>query len=378
MVVVFVLLLAIVPLLGQTDASCFFLSAEPSVINLGLGGRPAGNVNIWHNSALTTYSNPATAAFRKGISWGFREGEWLSIPNLGISTGYNASLVNVHYKGFTITLPTYKLSEQSGVLMDYGQMSYYENGLFAGTFHSYDSAKVYGLAFDAMDWIQTSWLPEGVNENTNLAIGVNYVDVSSHLAPSQHPVGNGRGNTVDFGSALRYTHQWDESNEFELVGAYSHHNMFRSSIEWGMNLRSPIWEVESTGLALAYNGKAQAILQDLVKPELIFCDNLYSLRFLSSKTSQETIHTSSWGVEAGLLDTFFIRKGRYKAYQDEVFGETFGYGIDLHYKDLISLSWNYATYPHTATASKQKAEDLNANVNFLAMGKLIAGMWGEK
>jgi hypothetical protein len=365
------MLLMLVPIYGVSQGSCLFISYEPSCINLAIGGRAVGNVNIWHKSALTTYANPAVGAYREGVSWGFSEKDWLKDTGFGLK--YNASLVNIGYKGMSITLPSYRLSELSGQYLDAGIAPLYDDHWnVVGEFHSYDTAGVYGFACDAVklgdDYISSSF----VKEHLMLACGITYKDITSYLYPAGSAVGVGEGSCWDVGTAARFSWEDISGVGVEAVGAYTHNNVFNGKAGFGDGLEDPLWECKNFGYAVGVNLSGEKVLGDIIDPKLIYFDNLVSFRYLSSTANESGDKSKGYGAEWGLMDTFFIRKGRYEDYEGEIVGNTFGYGIDLHYKDIVSLSWNYAEYPGGVLMNgPQKAEDINVNLDFLSIGKEI-------
>ncbi len=362
------LLLCCLPLMALTDFDLGFLSAEPSAINLAMGGKAVSCVNIWHNSPLTSYSNPAMAAYHTGISYGLGKRELRQGEDLGMD--YYASLVNINLGDISLTLPSYKLGDMSGLQIDYQPVSHYDSeGNLMFQYKLYEEAGVYGLAFDALDVVQSGLIPDCIYDNMSVAVGVNYLDISSHIIASPERYNSRNVDSYDFGTAVRYSYDWSDATEFELVGAYSRNNVFDSNITIVGPYKTSIWEGESKGIAVAMHGKAEAILKRITAPERMFFDNLYSIRFMNSALSEREGDSRGWGVEVGLMDTFFFRKGRYFGYEDGPRGESVGYGINLHFRDSISLSWNYAKYPGIEDDADQEAEDINLSFDFMALAK---------
>lgn len=363
---------------GARSFSFLILSFEPSCINLGIGGAAVGGVNIWHKDALTSYSNPAAGAFREGISWGFSEKDWLK--DTGFGYRYNASLVNIGYKGLSITLPTYKLSEQSGQFLDCGIQTGENATPQAGEkYHCYDTVSVYGIAINASDLADKYLAQDIISEHIDVAVGVNYKGVKSYLAPPGSAVGIGKGGSWDVGAVGRISWEDVSGIGLEVVGAYNHNNVFNAKSDFGGGHIYPIYERESSGYAFAVNLSGEKVLGGLIPNEYMFFDRLSSFRYLHNNTNEGGDRIQGFGYELGLFDTFFIRKGRYKHYAGDIVGNTSGYGINLHYKELISLSWNYAEYPGGLLMNgPQKAEDINVNVDFITMGNALNKLFSSR
>lgn len=356
-------------LLGQnTDRSpstCMFLGIEPSSINLAIGGHDVGNVNIWHNSPLTSHSNPAMGAFREGVSYGFTKYDWLPDTDLGMV--YHASMVNLGYQGLSITLPAYKFRNQSAIYVDNGL----QYALIPGeddpvTFNSYDTAGEYGLAVSIFDVADKYISDPFIKEHIDLAVGLNYIDILSYHGPD----GEDRAHCWNLGTVGKFSAEYNKGIGFEGVFAHTNQNLFDNEMDFEIPGAAPerIWGRANTGFALGANLKTDNQIIDFNR-RLTFCDNLLSARYLSSTSDDGDYRTRGYGVELGVLDTFFIRKGRYENYKGEVYGNTFGYGIDLHYKDLASLSWNYAEFPGGGLTNVQRSHDFNVSFDLLAILK---------
>lgn len=358
----------VIPLLGYSPNSCLFLGMEQSCINLAMGGHAIGNVNIWHDSPLSSLSNPASGAFREGISWGLSEKDWLKATGLGYTT--SSSLVNLGWDGVSFTLPSYKLKDRSGVYFDLGMA-----GSGSASYHAYDTAEVYGFAFDAVKLTGKFTSIPFVEEHFSLAGGMNYLGIESHYYPPSSPYGKGKGESWDIGTAGRFCWEDESGVNLEAVAAYTHRNAFDNKIDWGNGMKDAIWESESLGYALGASLSAEKLLGN---SKLIFCENLLSARYLSSTSNESGYISKGYGGELGLLDTFFLRRGRYDDYQGDVIGATWGYGVNLHYKDLVSVSWNYAKYPGGNLTPNQEARDINANINLMKVGKVLSSLLGGR
>lgn len=273
----------------------------------------------------------------------------------------------------SLTLPSYKLSERSGVYFDLGNSS--SGGI---SFHSYDNAEVYGLAFDAVR-LAGKFIPiPFVEKHFSLSGGMNYLAIDSHLAPAGYVGANGKGESWDIGTAAKFKLEDNSGVNLEAVLAYTHRNAFDNKIDWGMEYKEHIWESESTGYALSAGLSAEKLLGSMLGSEYLFCENLVSVRYLTSTSNENGDVTKGYGGELGLLDTFFLRRGRYDDFSGEVVGSTWGYGIDLHYKDYVSVSLNYAEYPGGGLMPTQEARDLNASLNIIKLSQGIASLLDSK
>ncbi len=69
------------------------------------------------------------------------------------------------------------------------------------------------------------------------------------------------------------------------------------------------------------------------------------------------------GIELGLLDTFFYRNGFYDDSAGYVTGPSTGLGLNLHYKDLISLNFNWAIFAGGELVDHNESFDIGFNVD---------------
>ena len=70
------------------------------------------------------------------------------------------------------------------------------------------------------------------------------------------------------------------------MAAYTHRNAFENEIDWGYGYKDQILESKRQDYSLWAGLSAEKVLGDLLEPELIFCENLISARYLSSVSNE--------------------------------------------------------------------------------------------
>lgn len=374
-----IMVFACVTLCAISQGSLLFLSFEPSSINRAMGGGVTGVANIWHNNPLTVYTNPAVSAFQEGLSYGYSKDKWGDIPELS-DMYYNSSMLTYGYKGMAIMLPGYNASDKFGITFDQGMQELMNsNGDPIGEYHSYDHATTFGFALNpcenyrSLAASQPAWL-----EYVDLAIGANYIDVHSELASSfgmPEQIVKADTRSINVGGIARLNYCYDNTLGVEAVYGLSHFNVEDNEISYiEAEQVDPVWSHRNQGFALGVSVKAEKLAAQFIPEQFRFFDNLLTFRFLNAKldplyNTDERITGS--GIEIGFLDTFFIRNGQYDDDTGEINGGTSGYGINLHYHNLVGFCYNYAETPGGGLFPTQKSDDYSVNIDFIKLAELL-------
>jgi hypothetical protein len=352
-----------------------WLAIDPSSINRAIGGDAVGVVNIWHSNPLTSYFNPAIPAFHEGFSYGYTRINWLQGSGINDIT-YNAGLISIGYKGIALTLPAPNAQSKFGIDMDYGQQEITdENGQDLGSFHSYEDAHFYGIAINPIELIRNLGTVNPILNHFDFALGLNEVSIKSVLAPEgqgqseQNVQGSATASCMDFGAIAKFSYNVSQYANLEAVYGSSIFNTGDSKISYiNQEQADPIFSQNNKGFALSASLLPERIFQGQIDPKYIFCENLLSIRYLSSSiTDDNDADIKGHGTEIGILDTFFFRSGRYEDKPGFVVGNTSGYGINLHYKKMISLSYNYAKVPMGELVDTQKSSDYCLSFDFISL-----------
>jgi hypothetical protein len=374
--ILFILLIGSAFAVGEYG--CVFLSIEPSNINRAMGDG-VGVVNIWHDSPLTSYSNPAIAAFREGVSYGVINDNWLEGSEID-DMYYNCGVMNIAYQGIGLTLPAANRKHDSGIMMDYGtQYQYDDMGDIIGSFNSFDEAPYYGLAVNPLVFLHSLNSGFPVLRYLDLALGVNKVKINSFLGTEQDASGDvvnrtAKSTSTNLGVIAKVNHITEYNILLEGVLGLSAFNILKDDITYIRNdQKATVYLHRNQGIAFSASLLADEALKGHINPGLIFFKSFLTGRALASMIeypSDERIY--SYGAELGLLDTVYGRYGRYEDKAGHITGTAYGYGINLHYKDIISYSYNYSSSPGGELVDRQKASDHNVMFNPVSIYKLIS------
>lgn len=378
MIVLLVLLSASLGAINSYGA--LFMSFEPSSINRAIGGDVVGCVNIWHNNPLTGYANPAIPAFFNGLSFGTTKDKWLENSGLeGMS--YNASLLSYGGKGFSILVPMPNQEDQFGITMNYGkQLILNEGGNELTEMTLLDNNQVYGVALNPFETFRArnTDYPEYLS-HIDVAIGARlnllrlqypWYDYNSDVSVKK----TAKAESFDMGGIARLNYTLLNTLSFEGVYGLSYFNVGKDSIKYGPYGSDMIWRHQNTGWALAASIKAAPLLDDSPIANLRWFDNLASFRYLVGKldplTDEDEVIEAT-GYELGLFDTVYLRQGHYDDPSGHIVGDTTGWGVNLHYKKLISFSYNYAEFPGGDLQKTQTSADYAVSIDFMRLGAMF-------
>lgn len=378
-ILLFVMVFASVSLCAINQSAFLFLSFEPSGINRAMGGGVTGVVNIWHNNPLTVYTNPAVSAFHEGFAYGYSKED--SGHTIGIrDIFYNSSMLTYGYEGMAIMLPGYNASERFGITLDSGMLQIVDSsGQTVGEFHDYDHATTFGIALNAFETYRKiamsdhTWL-----KYVDLAIGANYIDVHSQLATAIGFTDTGNNTnerSLNIGGISRLNYCYDRTLAFEAVYGLSHFNVEANEAQFvDQEEADPIWSHRNQGYALGVSLKGEKLAAAFIPEQFRFFDNFLTFRYLNATLdplydTNERITGS--GIEFGFLDTFFIRNGQYDDDAGHINGKTSGYGINLHYRNLLGFSYNYAEVPGGEIFQTRKTKDYSVNIDFINLFQVL-------
>ena len=361
------------------DYSLTYLDLEPSSISLALGGSPAGAANIWQNSVFGAYGNPALLSFNPGLT--YSNGGYQAYSSLQNKVNYKGSLVSLSQLGlgFMYSAPN-GIEGNWGLGLDYGPMELTdETGTSLGSYETYDNARVWGLSMNLFEFCR-GLIPDHhpIFDHIDVAFGANQILNGSDYGPL-NPGGKAEEDVLEanvsvVGGIVRLNHTVADLVSLEAVYGVSHFNPGRNTFVVN-DQENQIRDRVSQSAAFAASVKSDKVLAGGLDPVYIFCENLATVRVLrgSTDTYSPDPDIQGNGVEVGFLDTFFFRRGEYKDPANGINGITSGYGIDLHYRDLVSLSYNYAEFPDIngplMGPKALKTHDLNFNI---CLSKLIA------
>ena len=367
--------LVLVSLSSLPAASHYGLTAngfEPSAINMALGGSPVGVVNFWHNDPLNAYDNPAFPALKKGLSLSnnryiyMKPGANSNFDDLE----YSAALSSVSYYGFGLLFPYINHeTHETGSYVDYGTISFIDEAAFEGiTIQAYDRAKTYGLSMNLpriykLFKADASLLPY----NADLALGVNLIHNSSYIFP-EPDVGRVKANSANLGLLARMDHLQDGNLHLESAYGVSYFNAFGSTVNYVKGRQSPtIYQRLNLGMSLSCALENSAYPADEGIKSIV--ENFGTARLLAGVIDEfaDDPLILGFGGELGLGDTVFMRMGYHNDSAGKISGLSYGLGINLHYRDLISAVYNYSHFPGGNINKNKIANSFSFSVDLLGI-----------
>jgi hypothetical protein len=349
-----------------------FLRDQPSTITSAMGNGYNGVADIWHQSPLITWDNPALTCMHEGIALGFAHNGWLT-GSFNDDIDLNVSMLTLGYHGLGIGLPFLNASGKLGTTLDYGKQAQTdENGNQIGTFKAYENAQSYNASFNPVEFLRSYNKPyPTVFNKLDFALGLSFNAIHSELGP-----GNGGNDgktdtyTQDAGLIMHYKDALAQKLVCEATFGYKLYNLGNQYVAYvGDNHNNPVGINQVVGLGFS----ASIPLTEAFKNEPIapfVGENLFACRLLTS-TNMPT-HSSpeiAIGSEIGFLDTIFGRVGYFNDRDGNIKGITYGAGLSLHYEDVFGVEINFANFPGGLLDSRQHSFDFMAKVDLL---KLIA------
>lgn len=351
-----------------------FTEFDPSVINQALGGNGIGVTNVWHNNALLSYANPAIAAFHEGISYGISQNAWWK-GNDWYDYLHSAGLLNIGYKGIGLILPVPSFNSETGVYMRYKWIYSGEiKSTYYGAEDEYERANMYGFAINLMELIRLQNPENTLFKHYDLAVGFTKRNFKSKLYLSDsdfHYYWSGnyidyKGNSVDFGTLAKVNYTVGSRLKLEGVYGASFYNCLEDSMSY-YGHQEMVYRQRNHGLALAMSVLPIEKLSSSGFWHSLLGENLLSLRlmgsYLNNYNKQDDCY--SFGTEIGALDIVFLRYGRYDDRGMNIKGDSYGIGINLHYKDLVTYTFNYANFP--SCCGRQGSTDHNLAFNLIKL-----------
>jgi len=363
-----------ISLFSISENTMVFLQIQPSSVSRALGYGFNGVADIWHQNPLIAWDNPALPALHEGIAVGYAKNQWFKGSGID-DMYYDSGMLTIGYKGFGMTLPSYNDTGEFGNTIDFGEQEQTdEMGNVIGTFHSSETAGCYSISFNPLGYLRSTYGKRSeFMDKFNFGLGISYVDLVSDLGPGTggtEDAIDGKVNTHIFDAGLIMSFRDKLADLFigEASFGYKRSNLEDKYVTYiNDEQKDPIGQNDIYGIGLGVSlpvhsfFPAESALSN-------WTENLFTIRFLASQNSSETISTEkSKGFEFGLLDTVFFRTGDFDDHEGSIEGNTSGYGVSLHYADLFALDYNHAEFPGGDLVNKQESEDFMLMLNLMKL-----------
>ncbi len=385
-VLVFICIFVFSGMYGISEFACIFTLINPSATDVAFGLK-SGTANIWNTSPLSVWSNPAKLGYHKGFAYGYSHTPWFRdvFPDMY----HQSSYISYGWNGIGILLPAPSAKKRWGTVFDCGEREWMDEfGNVLGTFESYDACSKFAVGINSLEFVSNFITNENIRSLQcygDISVGFNYDMIHSELVPE------GIGWIPDSLSAIADAH----STSIGLIGRISPFNKMNAlggfctlDITGGIYYLNPSKE-EITyindpdplpwGTNSAFSGKISITKDILLSKETPsgsadFTNNLFSFYYSQDNTlygekSDNNPGKWSYGYEVTFLDIFSIRNGHYKDEIGEVEGDTHGIGLNLNYKDLIQLQYNYNKFEFGGTSESKR--DILFRADFLELYKMF-------
>lgn len=330
------------PIFPYTNRTCLFLVEEPSAVNQALGAYGIGVANPWNDNPSAAYTNPAIAAFHNGVSYGFSKAPWLKDYFTGMN--YCTGMITYKYKDITFILPAFDMRKRFGIALDYGMQTITnEAGDDLGKFNMYENAIMVGLAYNPLESMRSHGKSSPFLDHFDLAFGLNEEYIDSRLAPAEQGQGSsmGKSSSTNIGILCKYHTVMDNLIKSEIAYGYSSFNIMNNKISYlSGGSKDIVADPTNSGIAISLSCLSEPFIP---ADKYRFIEDILSIRYFTA--IQKMVNTTdmySTGIELGLLDTFYWREGTW-VNNDNYGGSSFGYGIKLHYKDIVTFNYNRAS-----------------------------------
>lgn len=360
-----------------------FTLDNPSANGLALGGTCTG-ADIWNRNPLDVWSNPAKLGYYKGLSLGYSHNDYVEEVFSGIY--WDNSYITFGWKGIGIMLPMINNFSKLGSSFDYGMQDMYnEDGVITGRINTWQQYKEFALGLNVLEYYSSLKKDFELAEYqpfVDFSIGYNYNFISDHTPMNMnndYEIPTIKNHTDGLGMILRIS-PLNEKN-------FMKYNYFNTDIVFSLYYRNlsktktslhhytePICYSTDTSAAIKV-GLGFESIKDNIDPELAadlstLCQDIIAVKYyIGNSHFGDRVWESSNGLELTLLDLVSFRWGSYD--DENVFDDSFGIGINLHYHDLVQLQYNYTEYPESGLISDQDISDYMININLLDLLKRL-------
>ncbi len=364
-----------------------YAQAPVSATQNSMGGIYSGGAYIWSNNPLNAWTNPAKLGFYRGISNGYFYNDH---DEFELYRKRNASMMAVGWNGIGVLLPTMNTAGKFGYTIDYGEWTfhnYYDDEEY-GKGTCYQTIQQYGLGINVMELFRDGDPWSAINNrflDFSLGLTVSHyrtnADYDFDYEEEDHYYGLSRDISEYFynGGLIAKISTFALSDlpyRLDVSLGASWLNMTEvDGIWWDSPFLDDDKQMFTNGLI--YSGSAYGAILPFKRPYSFFGHTIhelfsmaYTYDYFDYEFDGHDDDMQSWGMEYGLLNTFYVRHGQnnFNPVSWYSVGEGVGFGLKLRYHDLVEYEWNYAETDYSTT--KDYCWDMMMNVN---LWKIITG-----
>ena len=407
-----VLLLAISAPTGaqnlEAESGAQSLLLDPSVRSSAMGH--SSNAVFW-GSGSNYWSNPALLAYRQGAEYEW--GRTQLVPDLAKDVFFTTKRLTLGYGGVGLLVAGKPVSNVGGQRLSYGESFATDvDGNILGTFTSYEDTRSFAIGANLLEFAEHALKVGGMeipalSRYGDVAVGWSEKRTHVFLAPADvtldHVAAEGYVTTHDSGVLVRLTPYdgidhpgtlpgLDRVLAARLEGSYggSTQNYNNATIAYvDPNQSDPVARIQIKGWAAhasfdlpqryRENIRAHRLgwLTDMISP-LISVGRTGSkqLPLIPDATtgglrSGTRIRNSGW--EVTLANIYSFRGGKIDDPAGTIQGETSGWGIGLHLKDVAGFNYDRATIPQSIYLGPVHRKALSFYFNPLRAWDLVRG-----
>ncbi|MCD4651375.1 MAG: hypothetical protein K8S56_06270 [Candidatus Cloacimonetes bacterium] len=375
-------------LMALNEFEVIFITINPSATSVSFGNQ-SGTADIWNRNPLDVWSNPAKLGYHKGISFGYSNDKWFDdVPGIDDIT-IKSSYVSYGWNGIGIMVPMMNSFVNFGTTLDYGEQEQTnENGEDLGTFNSFESCSEFAVGINILEFIEyknKGNLPDDLSAFRGIAelsLGYNYSYIYSDLEPTyiveSHKTNYqiGKSHFHGFGMIQSFSPLYgSDIKQIKLgftVGVYWL-NYTRTNIS---HIKARLADPVPYGTRTAISGKVSVDMAEYLKIMNLNSDTIESITSFSKKLFSfyasydreklgNNAHDFGYGYEVAFFDIISLRQGKYTDKDGRIEGNTKGYGINLRYKDIVHLQYNYVEFPGGELQAVQDKSDFMINLNLI-------------
>ncbi|MDZ4183039.1 MAG: hypothetical protein U1B83_09195, partial [Candidatus Cloacimonadaceae bacterium] len=292
-------------------------------------------------------------AMRGGLSFSGTEYDYIELENETL--GYVAALISISYFGLGFLA--------SKGRTDYGEFSITSEDTFEGyTIHARDKNRIYGFSVDLQEFYSRKRQGKAITERFDLAFGLNLIRNSSNI--------NAEGtetfaNSANLGLLVKVLLLQSNAQRLEAAAGATLFNVFNQG-------REPSYTGEEERIYKRLN-LAGGLSATLLNPRFndgslpgMFSE-LASLRLMAGASNEFASDPLilGFGGELGLVDLLFLRTGYHHDDAGNIKGLTYGAGLNLHFRKLINLRYDYAHFPAATGFSAREISSYGINIDIL-------------
>ena len=407
-----VLLLAVTSPAGaqnlEAESGAQSLLLDPSVRSSAMGH--SSNAVFW-GSGSNYWSNPALLAYRQGAEYEW--GRTQLVPDLAKDVFFTTKRLTLGYGGVGLLVAGKPVSNVGGQRLSYGESFATDvDGNILGTFTSYEDTRSFAIGANLLEFAEHALKVGGMeipalSRYGDVAVGWSEKRTHVFLAPADvtldHVAAEGYVTTHDSGVLVRLTPYdgidhpgtlpgLDRVLAARLEGSYggSTQNYNNATIAYvDPNQSDPVARIQIKGWAAhasfdlpqryRENIRAHRLgwLTDMISP-LISVGRTGSkqLPLIPDATtgglrSGTRIRNSGW--EVTLANIYSFRGGKIDDPAGTIQGETSGWGIGLHLKDVAGFNYDRATIPQSIYLGPVHRKALSFYFNPLRAWDLVRG-----